>query len=271
MRRFVLTVLASLGVAAALTVTASSTTEQAHVAGMVGLPVAGLVVLLEVVNVVGAWSWITDPRTHVRWESALAVLVASTVTGICGAITYGPLGVVAPLGLLAAVHGVSRMWTVPAQVAAPSVPVASMPVRRHTGTPVSAPEVETEVEDEVEPTSPPPPDLRPAPAPVDLDALAAPQVDEVEDEEDDEGDWGPAQQVDLDPAPAPAQVRPPSDQGSDPGLTDEEIVAVLIALPGDLPPRDTVKGVYRVGTKRATRLLDLAREGRRPHLVKETP
>lgn len=114
MRRVVLSALALLGVAASLTVTASSTTHVAYAAGMRGLALAAIVVVLEVVNVVGTWSWITDPRTHVRVESAVAVLAASTVTGWCGALTYGPIGLVAPLGLLAAVHGVSRMWASPA-------------------------------------------------------------------------------------------------------------------------------------------------------------
>jgi hypothetical protein len=88
--------LASLGVVAALSVTASSTAQQAHAAGMMGVPAAGLVVLLEVVNVVGSWAVITDTRTHVRVESLIGVTTASTVTGICGVSTYGGLGVVAP-------------------------------------------------------------------------------------------------------------------------------------------------------------------------------
>lgn len=239
MRRLVLTTLAAVGVAAALTVTASSTTEQAHVAGMLGLPVAGLVVLLEVVNVVGAWSWITDPRTHVRVESAAAVLVASTVTGICGVLTYGPIGLVAPLGLLAAVHGVSRMWTVPAQVLAQaSAPLApAVPARRDAGIPVWGP----------------PPVAAPEP-PTSAQAPAQAEVGEPEDDE-----------VGDESAPEP----PPEDnapvQGGD-RLTDEEIVVALSSLP-ELPGRDAVKAAYRCGTKRAERLLEDARAHRRPHLA----
>lgn len=128
MRRGVLTFMAVLGVAAALTVTASSTVTQAHTAGLGDLPAAALVVLLEVINTVGAWSWITDARTRVRVESAIGVCAASAVTGTFGALTYGPTGIVAALGLLAAVHLVSRMWTSPVHTAAPTAGTAPRPL-----------------------------------------------------------------------------------------------------------------------------------------------
>ncbi len=73
MKRAVLTLLAALGVSAALAVTASSTTDQAYAAGMTGLAAVGLVVLLEVINVAGTWTWLTDTRTRVRWEAGVGV------------------------------------------------------------------------------------------------------------------------------------------------------------------------------------------------------
>lgn len=125
MRRALLTLLALIGVVSALVVTASSTTRQAAEAGMTGAVGLSLVGLLEVVNVAGTWTWITDQRRHVRLEAAVGVGLASTVTGVCGALTYGALGLVAPAGLLAAVHLVSRMWTaVPAAVPDPGPPAA---------------------------------------------------------------------------------------------------------------------------------------------------
>jgi hypothetical protein len=108
-RRFILTALAALGVAAALSVTASSTAEQAHVATMTGIAVAGLVVLLEVINVSGTWVWLTDKRWYARVEAAIGVGGASLVTGWCGALSYGVIGLVAPIGLLFAVHQTYRL------------------------------------------------------------------------------------------------------------------------------------------------------------------
>lgn len=118
MRRFALSSLAVLGVLAALAVTASSTAQQARASGMTGAAVLGLVVLLEVINVAGTWTWLTDTRAHVRWEAFGGVGVASIVTGACGALTYGLIGLVAPAGLLFAVHLTFRLNqpAVPSQV-----------------------------------------------------------------------------------------------------------------------------------------------------------
>lgn len=125
MRRVLLTVLALLGVVCALVVTASSTMRQAAAAGMQGQVPLALVGLLEVVNIAGTWTWITDGRTRVRVEAAVGVAAASSVTAVCGALTYGALGVAAPVGLLVAVHLVSRMWSTPAPP--PAVPVIAEP------------------------------------------------------------------------------------------------------------------------------------------------
>lgn len=123
MKRAVLVLLALAGVGCALVVTASSTMRQAYTAGMPEPVPLALVGLLEVVNVAGTWTWLSDERGHVRGEAALGVALASLVTGLCGALTYGALGLVAPAGLLAAVHLVSRQLA-PAPVAEP-VPVTA--------------------------------------------------------------------------------------------------------------------------------------------------
>jgi hypothetical protein len=81
---------------------------------MVGLAAAGLVVLLEVINVAGTWVWLTDTRRHVRLEAAVGVGVASLGTGACGFLTYGLIGAVAPAGLLFAVHLTFRLNQRPA-------------------------------------------------------------------------------------------------------------------------------------------------------------
>lgn len=125
MKRTVLTVLAALGVLGALAATTSATATQASLSGMVGIAAAGLVVLLEVINVAGTWTWLTDTRRHVRIEAGIGVGAASLVTGWCGLLTYGPIGAVAPAGLLFAVHLVFRLnqpAPVPSRVLARVVP-----------------------------------------------------------------------------------------------------------------------------------------------------
>jgi len=101
--------LVSIGIAAALVASGSATVAQAHKAGMALLAATALVVLLEVVNVVGTWTWLVDPETRIQWEAAIGVGAASLVTAVCGVLSYGPIGLVAPAGVLFTVHLVSRL------------------------------------------------------------------------------------------------------------------------------------------------------------------
>jgi hypothetical protein len=101
--------LVSIGIAAALVASGSATVEQAQAAGMALLAATALVVLLEVVNVVGTWTWLVDPDTRIQWEAAIGVGASSLVTGICGVISYGLIGLVAPAGVLFTVHLVGRL------------------------------------------------------------------------------------------------------------------------------------------------------------------
>lgn len=128
MRRFILSTLAALGVLGALAATTAATAEQASLSGMVGLAVAGLVVLLEVINVSGTWVWLTDTRRHVRLEAGVGVGVASLVTGLCGFLSFGPIGAVAPAGLLFAVHLVFRLNQPGQQDTVPSRVIARIPI-----------------------------------------------------------------------------------------------------------------------------------------------
>ena len=68
---------------------------------------------LQVERHVGSWALITDPRRHVKVQAGMGVSAASLVTGWCGDLIYGPIGLVAPLGLLAAVHLVNLVWNRP--------------------------------------------------------------------------------------------------------------------------------------------------------------
>lgn len=104
MKRAVLTALAALGVGAGLAVTASSTTHEAYLAGMRGLALAAVVVVLEVTNVLGTWVLLTDSRRHACVEAGVFVGAASLVTGWCGVLTYGPIGLVGPAFVLAGVE-----------------------------------------------------------------------------------------------------------------------------------------------------------------------
>jgi hypothetical protein len=249
--------LVSLGVGAALVVTGSATAEQARSWGMTGVVPIALVVLLEVVNVVGTWVWMTDPRAHVQVEAASGVAVASIYSGICAVLSYGIGGAIAPAGVLFTVHLAGRLVRRPAAPPEAAAHPAPVPAHRHAATPA--------------PSAPPPPPSAPAPsepptapmrrptlapweAPViDLDAL--PRPEEVEDE--------PAPEVEDEVEDEPAPPRPASDKGQ---LDDEDILAALAQVP-DLPSRDALKAAYRVGTRRADRLLAQARANRRPRLV----
>lgn len=98
-----------VGIAAALIASGSATVEQATAARMDPIPAVALVVLLEVVNIAGTWTWMSDRRGHVQWEAGIGVLFASTVTGACGLLSYGLIGIVPALGVLFTVHLTGRL------------------------------------------------------------------------------------------------------------------------------------------------------------------
>lgn len=214
MRRVALTLLASLGVAAGLAVTASSTSAQAYEAGMRGLALAAIVVVLEVVNTLGTWVWLSDPRPHARWQAGALVGCASLVTAWCGALTYGPVGLVGPFFVLAGVHLASLAATTPTTGADPVTTPAAHPDPVVTPTP--------------DPGSP------------------------------DESNEGPEEENG-------AGEDAPDDAPGRPVMTDDDILAALRSRP-TLPGRDAVRNEFRVGTKRAERVLA---DARRPALVKE--
>lgn len=103
------TALVALGIAAALVASGSATVAQARAAGMAAIPAVALVVLLEVINVAGTWTWMVDDRTRVQWEAGVGVGVASFVTGACGLAEYSWLGIVPAVGVLFTVHLVGRL------------------------------------------------------------------------------------------------------------------------------------------------------------------
>ncbi|MCD2193555.1 hypothetical protein LQ327_09180 [Actinomycetospora endophytica] len=228
MRRVVLTGLAAIGVAAGLAVTASSTTHEAYAAGMRGLALAAIVVVLEVTNVLGTWVLLTDTRRHACVEAGVFVAGASLVTGWCGVLTYGLIGLVGPVFVLGGVE-LARLASTsgtptPAQGAEGEPPQADAPALITETAPAPSASAEP-------PTVPVPVCLDPPP----------PQTPT--------------------PAPTAQSPAPPTEGGeSAPAPTDEEIADWLAAQAtarGRRPGRDAIKTEWAVGTKKAERALAL--------------
>lgn len=259
------TALVVIGVLAALVASGSATVEQATAAGMEGVVPYALVALLEVVNVAGTWTWMTDRRTRVQVEAALGVGAASVVTGICGVLSYGPIGVVPAAGVLFTVHLVGRLARQP-EAAAPVAPGAFVPLHRHAATPVQppapvwGPPTAEDREPVLAPHDPPPVQLDPPP-----EGDEGADTDEIAVQPPASASGGQG----GDPAPASPRLASP-----DEGAGDQEVLAWIAdrALElGRRPGRDAVRKEFPIGAKRATRLLE--QHDARPRLsaVKETP
>lgn len=110
MKRAAQTALVLSAIGCALVLSATATVALAAFVDVPGWAHPFAVGMLEVVSVTGTWLWVTDRR--MRGEAAVAVLLASAVTGYAGVHAYGAFGLVAPIGLIVTVHLVSRAWTV---------------------------------------------------------------------------------------------------------------------------------------------------------------
>lgn len=222
--------LVTLGVLAALVASGSATVEQATNAGMKGVVPFALVVLLEVVNVAGTWTWMSDDRAHVQWEAAAGVGAASIVTGVCGILSYGPVGVVPAIGVLFTVHLVGRLRHRPA--------TAAVSEQSHAVT-----EPEPQVTTIAEPIAPATPDA--IPEPIANPSLNPPETHSVSESVSDSVPEGI--RTERDPAPV--------------GDSDDARIADLrafVAEFGKMPGRDVVKARYGVGSSTANRLREQA-------------